>query len=51
MPGLDYHYISKWYLPNFCIVSSDLDREEKPTFLTDGEVCDAVWVQSEKLYC
>ena len=37
-------------LRNFCNFESDLDREEQPVVLTDGEVCDAVWAQSEKVY-
>ena len=50
MPGLDYNHISQWHLRNFCNVDLDPDREEEPAVLTNGEVCNAVWVQSEKLY-
>ena len=50
MPDLDYHHISKWHLQKFFNVELDHDREENTAVLTDGEVCDAIWVQSEKVY-
>ena len=50
VPGLDYHHISQWHLRKFCNLDSDPDREEEAAVLTNGEVCDAVWVQSEKVY-
>ena len=50
MPNLDYHHISEWHLRNFCNLELDLHREEEPAVLIDGEVCDALWVQSEKFF-
>ena len=50
MPDIDYPHIPEWHLRNFCNVESDPDREEELAVLTDREVCEAVWVQSEKVY-
>ena len=50
VPDSDYHHISEWHLREFSNVEYGHDREEEPVFLTDGEVCDAVWVQIVKMY-
>ena len=50
MPDMDYHHIREWHLRNFCNIASDPDREEEPAVLSDREVCEAVWVQSEEVY-